>query len=94
MYLNYCAYDTQCVLHRNRSFGDAMSIVLHTALSHLEQQGTYVRLVFVDYSSAFNSILPNRLFFKMINLGLPQKICVWVKDFLTDKPQSVRMGRY
>ena len=30
----------------------------------------------------------------MIDLGLPQKICVWVKDFLTDRPQSVRMGSH
>ena len=84
----------QFAYRRNRSTDDAVSIVLHTVLSHLEQQGTYARLLFVDYSSAFNTILPNRLFFKMINLGLPQEICMWIKDFLTDRPQSVRMGSH
>ncbi|XP_074532359.1 uncharacterized protein LOC141795402 [Halichoeres trimaculatus] len=31
------------------------------SLSHLEQQGTYTQMLFVDYSSAFNTILPLKL---------------------------------
>jgi len=46
----------------------------------------------VDYSSAFNTILPSRLFHKMTNLGLDHNICRWIKDFLTNRPQSVKMG--
>ena len=38
----------------NRSTGDAVSIALHTALSHLEYPDTYVRMLFVDSSSDFN----------------------------------------
>ena len=40
----------------NRSTNDAISIVLQTALSHLDKRNTYVRTLFVDYSTAFNSI--------------------------------------
>ena len=36
----------------NRLTEDAM---LHTALTHLEKQGNYIHLLFVDYSSAFNT---------------------------------------
>ena len=54
----------QFAYRRNRSTDDAVSFVLHTVLSHLEQQGNYVRLLFVGYNSAFNTILPNRLVFK------------------------------
>ena len=35
----------------NRSTDDAISIALHTALSHLDKRNTYVRMLFTDYSS-------------------------------------------
>ena len=53
---------------------------------------TYAQLLFVDYSSAFNTVLPRRLFHKMSNLGLHYNICLRIRDFLTNRPQSVRMG--
>jgi hypothetical protein len=35
----------------NRSADYAISIALHTALSHLDNRNTYVRMLFIDYSS-------------------------------------------
>ncbi|KAI3360373.1 hypothetical protein L3Q82_002237 [Scortum barcoo] len=35
----------------NRSTEDAIALTLHTALSHLDQRDTYVRMLFIDYSS-------------------------------------------
>ena len=35
-----------------------ISIALHTALSHQDKRNTYVRMLFIDYSSAFNTIVP------------------------------------
>ena len=32
----------------NRSTDDAISIALHTALSHLDKRNTYVRMLFID----------------------------------------------
>jgi hypothetical protein len=40
----------------NRSTDDTISIALHTALSHLDKRNTYVRMLFIDYSSVFNTI--------------------------------------
>ena len=37
--------------YRHRSTDDTISIALHTALSHLDKRNTYVRLLFIDYSS-------------------------------------------
>ena len=37
----------------NSSTDDAISIALHTALSHLAKRNTYVRMLVIDYSSAF-----------------------------------------
>ena len=41
----------------NRSTEDAIAIALHSALSHLEHRGSYVSILFIDYSSAFNTII-------------------------------------
>ena len=53
-----------------RSTDDAISIALHTALSHLEKRNTYVRMLFIDYSSASNTIVPSKLITKLRILGL------------------------
>ncbi len=46
----------------NRSTDDAISQVLHSSLSHIDsKKGNYVRLLIIDYSSAFNSIVPIKL---------------------------------
>ena len=45
----------------NRSTDDTFSITLHTALTHLDERNTYVRMLFINYSSAFNTILPSNL---------------------------------
>ncbi len=38
---------------RNRFTADAISYVVHMALTHLENRHSYVRLLFLDFSSAF-----------------------------------------
>jgi hypothetical protein len=42
---------------------------ISTALSHLDKRNTYVRMLFIDYSSAFNTIL-SKLISKLGTLGL------------------------
>jgi hypothetical protein len=55
----------------NRSTDDAIAITLHTALSHLDKNNTYViPMLFIDYSSAFNTIVPSKLIIKLEALGL------------------------
>jgi hypothetical protein len=53
----------------NRSTDDAISIALHSALSHLDKRNTYVRMLFIDDSSAFNTIVPQKLITKLMTLG-------------------------
>jgi gmma-aminobutyric acid receptor subunit gamma/cGMP-dependent protein kinase 2 len=76
----------------NRSTDDAITITLHTALSHLDKNNTYVRMLFIDYSSAFTTILPSKLIIKLEALGLNPSLCNWVLDFLTGRPQVVEVG--
>ncbi len=82
----------QFAYRSNRSTDDAIAFTLHTALSHLENKNTYVRMLFVDYSSAFNTIVPATLAAKLQTLGLNRSLCSWILDFLTGRSQVVRMG--
>jgi hypothetical protein len=49
----------------NRFTDDAISVALHTALSHLDKRNTYVRMLFIDYTSAFNTTVPSKLINKL-----------------------------
>ena len=48
----------------------------------------------IDFSSAFNTILPNILVGKLQALGINTLVCNWVLDFLSNRTQSVRLGEY
>ncbi len=82
----------QFAYRSNHSTDDAIAFTLHTALFHLENKNTYVRMLFVDYSSAFNTIVPATLVAKLQTLGLNRSLCSWILDFLTGRCQVVRMG--
>lgn len=63
-----------------------------TPLSHLDNKNCYVRLLFVDYSSAFYTFIPTKLIYKLLDLGLSATLCNWILHFLTNRPQCVRTG--
>ncbi len=79
----------------NRSTHDAISQVLHSSLTHIDStNGNYVRLLFIDYSSAFNTIVPTKLAVKLSDLGITSSLCDWIQDFLTARPQVVKVGQF
>ncbi len=79
----------------NRSTDDAISQVLHSSLTHIDSKNVnYVRLLFIDYSSAFNTIVPTKLAVKLSDLSLNNSLCDWIQDFLTARPQVVKVGQF
>jgi len=42
----------------NRSVDDAVNMALHFTLQHLDSSGTNGRILFLDFSSAFNTTNP------------------------------------
>ena len=46
----------QFAYRANRCVDDAVSLCLHSILQHLELRSTYARVLFVDFSSAFNTL--------------------------------------
>ena len=49
-------------------------------------------MLFIDFSSAFNTIIPQQLIQKLDRLGMNTTLCNWLLDFLTGRPQAVRVG--
>ena len=49
-------------------------------------------MLFIDYSSAFNIIVPSKLITKLRTLGLNTSLCNWILDFLMGRTQVVRVG--
>ncbi len=85
----------QFAYRSNRSTDDAISHILHSSLTHIDSSnGNYARLLFIDYSSAFNTIVPTKLAVKLSDLGLNTSLCNWIQDFLTGRPQVVKVGQF
>ena len=84
----------QFAYRNNRSVDDAVTIAigLFHVLKHLDSPNTYARIPFVDFSFAFNTIIPSKLFDKIQSLGVPQSMCLWILDFLLNRPQVVKIG--
>ena len=68
------------------------AIALSTVLSHLDKRNTDVRMLFIDYSSVFNTIVPSKLITKLRTLGLNTSLCNWILNFLTGRPRVLRVG--
>ena len=79
----------QFAYRQNRSIEDAIITVLNYIYQHLDTSGSYVRALFIDYSSAFNTIIPNILINKLKAYGVEPYLCAWISDFLNDRKQQV-----
>ena len=65
------------------------SLVLHFILKHLGSPNHYARILFLDFSSAFDTMVPQKLFEKLLHLSVPLSLCYWILNFPTDRPQFI-----
>ena len=70
---------------------DAVLYLLQRSLSHLEDTGNIVKITFFDFSSVFSTIQPSLLRVKMERMGVSDQLAAWTLDYLTDRPQYVRL---
>lgn len=77
-----------------RAIGQLMTLLLclHSILQYLATPGTYVRALFVDYKSGFNTIVPVKLFGKLEQLGVHHSLALWIWDFLQNRSQVVKIN--
>ena len=66
---------------------DAITYLLHRTHSHLDKGKSAVRIMFFDFSSAFNTIQPLRLGDKLLQMGVDAHLVSWITDYLTGRPQ-------
>lgn len=97
--LRHILNDVQCNIdplqfaYRNkRSTDDALLYMLHNIYCHLDKPKRYVRVLFIDFSSAFNTIRPHIMMERLGQLGVNPNIIRWVESFLTERTQCVRVN--
>ncbi|XP_061891194.1 uncharacterized protein LOC133641470 [Entelurus aequoreus] len=59
---------------------------------HLDSPGNFARILFVDFSSAFNSLHKHLLIRKLHQLNIPPQLIHLTHNSLTDRLQAVRVG--
>ena len=79
---------------QNKSTDDAVATLLHHLCKHLDKLGTYVRVLFIDFSSAFNTIQPHLMMEKLVAMKVNPLLIRWVGSFLTGRFQQVRVGDF
>jgi hypothetical protein len=68
-----------------RGTDDAMLVLLDSITLHLDKAAkNFTRGIFIDFSSAFNTIDPNILTKNMITCNIHSNIISWVHDFCKD----------
>ena len=83
----------QFAYREGRGVQDATTTLLNLVHKHLEGKKTHARLLFVDFSSAFNTIQPHVLVEKLIStFNLDPCLVGWILDFLTNRSQCVRVN--
>lgn len=81
----------QFAYRKARGTDDALATLFQSILKHLDESSTnYVRLLLLDFSSAFNTILPHVLVQKLIGMGVSSTLSLIILDFLGNRPQRVR----
>ena len=62
--------------------------------AHLEKKGSYARTISIDYSSAFNTIIPVKLHNKLTDHKIPVNIYDRIFHFLLCRKQTVKVGNF
>ena len=76
-----------------RGVEDAVATLINYVLCHLEDAKTHARVLYLDMSSAFNTLQPHLLFKKLISeFKLESELALWVLDFLVGRPRQVRVN--
>lgn len=82
----------RCVHHLSWACFAKTITMTNSILEHLERPSTFVKIAFIDFSSAFNTIQPHLLVGKLAELGVNQKLINWINSFLTNRTQQVRFN--
>ena len=74
-----------------RGVEDAILALLDTVTRHLDSQHSFVRILSMDFSSAFNTLNINTLLHHLQQLQFNPTLMLWIKEFLRNRPQHARV---
>ena len=75
-----------------RGTSDATLTLIDRITQHLDSSpNSYARILFIDFTSAFNTMQPHLLIQRLIDLSVNGGFIRWICDFLTNRPQKVFM---
>ncbi|KAJ8359208.1 hypothetical protein SKAU_G00157330 [Synaphobranchus kaupii] len=69
---------------------DTIIYLLQRAYSSLDRPKSMVRIMFFDFSSAFNTIQPRLLKYKLEDMQVDAPTVSWIEDYLTGRPQFIK----
>ena len=72
-----------------RGVDDACLTLINLISKHLQDRTAAVRILMIDFSSAFNSIEPVILLKRLIDLGVNSNLVLFINNFLENRPQRV-----
>ena len=81
----------QFAYRAHRSVEDAILLFTDNIYKHIDEQRTYSRTLFIDFSSAFNTIQPHILVSKLLDMNMNKHFILWIIEFLTNRAQYVVM---
>ena len=75
-----------------RNVEDAFLLFTNNILKYLEKNRNYARVLFIDFSSAFNTIQPHVMVQKLKDLNVRNDIIALVLEFWTHRRQYVKLN--
>jgi hypothetical protein len=87
----------QFAYSKNRCVQDAtLTMIQHVQqfldVTNTQSNSRYVKILFVDFSSAFNTIQPHVLMKKLIDMNVNSHLILWINDFLVNRVQYVKFS--
>ena len=70
----------QFAYRSGRGVDDAISTLLNMVLTHVEEAKSLARLLFIDFSSAFNCIQPHILAQRLTNHNIDHGLLCWLME--------------
>jgi len=82
----------QFTYRAKRSVDDAILIFFNNIYKHIDIPKQYCSVLFVDFSSAFNTIQPHVFLPTLHDLKVNRNIIAWILDFLSEREQFVKLA--
>ena len=80
----------QFAYRTGKSVQDAVLTLMHQVTEHLEKSNSCVRVLYIDFSSAFNTIQTHILLRKLLKMKVNSHLISWIHSFMSNRTQYVK----